>query len=266
MSPAAGLKHPARPQPPDLEKRLSGKKILITGGSSRLGMAFIRKALAEGAQVYFTYHRHGEDVQPLVEQGAEGFALDLTDMRAIEQFAKQLKEKISGLDVVIHNAAAVRDHTIQNMTEDDWDHVLTVDLKAPYFLTKQLLPLLLRKNTEAAAGKARKIFMITSRVALQGGFGVSNYAAAKAGLIGLVKSLAQELGKRKILVNAVNPGFMPSRMTATLPEAVIARNLQASLLGEYSDPEEVADFLVYLASDQMNQVTGQVLHWEGRGI
>ena len=239
---------------------------MITGGSSRLGQAFIRKALAEGAAVYFTYHRHAEDIQPLIAQGAEGFELDLADMRAIERFAKQIKEKTREVDVLIHNAAAVRDHTIQNMTEDDWDHVLTVDLKAPYFLTKQLLPLLLRKKSEVAAGKARKVFMITSRVALQGGFGVSNYAAAKAGLIGLAKSLAQELGRRKILVNAVNPGFMPSRMTEALPEAVIARNLEANPLGEYSNPEEVADFLVHLASDQMQQVTGQVLHWEGRGI
>lgn len=239
---------------------------MITGGSSRLGQAFICKALAEGAAVYFTYHRHAEDVQPLMAQGAEGFELDLADMRAIEAFVKQLKEKISELDVLIHNAAAVRDHTIQNMTEEDWDHVLTVDLKAPYFLTKQLFSMLMRKKSEVATGKARKVFMITSRVALQGGFGVSNYAAAKAGLIALAKSLAQELGKRKILVNAVNPGFMLSRMTETMPEAVIARNLGASPLGEYSNPEEVADFLVYLASDQMQQVTGQVLHWEGRGI
>lgn len=108
--------------------------------------------------------------------------------------------------------------------------------------------------------------MITSRVALQGGFGCANYAAAKAGLIALARSLAQELGKKNILVNAVNPGFMKSRLTEGLPEGVIQKNLADSPLHRFSDPEEVADFLVYLCSDQMTQVTGQVLHFESRKI
>lgn len=111
-----------------------------------------------------------------------------------------------------------------------------------------------------------KILFITSRAAVVGSFGISNYAAAKAGLIGLAKSLALELGKKNILVNAVNPGFMKSRMTENLPEEVLQKNLEASPVGRYSDPEEVADFLVYLSSDAMTQVTGQVLHFESRQI
>ena len=237
---------------------LANKKILITGGTSELGRHFVEKALAAGARVYFTSFQNRETFCALEARGAAGFVLDLADMREIESFVKTLKEKEKTLDIVIHNAAAIRDHTIQNLSEEEWDYVMTVDLKAPYYLTKKLLPFLFK------AEGAKKIFMITSRAAVAGGFGISNYAAAKAGLIGLAKSLAQELGKKNILVNAVNPGFMPSKMTHDLPPDVIQQNLEASPLGQYSSPAEVADFLLFLCSDQMMQVTGQIFHFEGR--
>ncbi|HXV28176.1 MAG TPA: SDR family oxidoreductase, partial [bacterium] len=160
---------------------------------------------------------------------------------------------------VIHNAACVRDHTVQNLSDEDWDKVLTVNLKAPYYLTKKILPLLFKRRMS-------KIFMLISRMAVSGGFGASNYAAAKAGLIGLTKSLAAELARKNILVNAVNPGFMLSAMTEALPEEVRKRNQDASYLGRFSDPEEVAGFLVYLCSDAMTQVTGQILHFESRNL
>ena len=242
-----------------MEKILSGKTILITGGTGRLGSAFVRKALAQGARVLFTYHQNEEDASSLLKEGAEGFRLDLSDMRAIDEAAKTLKEKIPGLDALIHNAALVRDHTLQNMTEEDWDLVLTVDLKAPYYLTKKILALLFKKIPS-------KIIFLTSRLAVTGGVGVANYAAAKAGLIGLAKSLAQELGKKKVLVNAVNPGFMKSRMTEHIPEEVVQKNLEQSPLHRFSDPAEVADFLIYLCSDRMAQVTGQVFHFESRKL
>ena len=240
-----------------LEKTLSEKIILITGGTSRLGTAFVRCALVLGARVFFTYHKSVSQAQTLTGEGAEGFPLDLADMRAIDQFAKMFKEKVPALDILIHNAALVLDHTIQNLSEEEWDLVLTVDLKAPYYLTKKLLPLLFKKTPA-------KIFMITSRVALAGGFGVSNYAAAKAGLIGLTRSLAAELGKKQILVNAVNPGFMKSRMTENLPEETFRRNLEASPLNRFSEPGEVAEFLAFLCSDRMTQVTGQVFYYDSR--
>lgn len=252
-----------------MNKILSAKTILITGGTSRLGEAFVHNALREGAGVFFTYLNQEEKAQRLNSLGAEGFRLDLSDSQAIEIFARNFKARVKKLDVLIHNAAAVRDHTLSNMTEEEWDYVLNVDLKAPYYLTKKLLPLLFPKRSasqDEEHAETRKIFMITSRVAIQGGFGVSNYAAAKAGLIGLAKSLAQELGRKNILVNAVNPGFMKSAMTESLPGDVIRRNLDASAIGRFSDPEEVADFLVYLCSDQMTQVTGQVIHFDSRKI
>ena len=242
-------------------KVLENKKILITGGTSRLGECFVRKAVSENAQVFFTFHQSSDLAQELQTLGAKGYNLDLASTPAIDAFAKVLKSDAGNLDAVIHNAAAVRDHTLQNLTEEDWDYVMAVDLKAPYYLTKKLLSLLFKNDTAV-----RKIFMITSRAGIQGGFGISNYAAAKAGLIGLTKSLAQELGKKNILVNAVNPGFMKSRMTETLPESVLQMHLAASPIHQHSEPSEVADFLVYLCSDQMKGVTGQVFHFESRKI
>ena len=244
-----------------MEQNLSGKKILITGGTSRLGSAFVKKALAKGAAIFLTYYKNKEEASNLERLGARGFELDLADAAAIKKFSAVLKDEIKTLDVLIHNAALVRDATLQNLTEADWDAVMAVDLKAPYLLTKNLLPLFLRKTPPGG-----KIFMITSRLAIHGGIGVTAYASAKAGLIALSQSLAAELGKRNILVNAINPGFMISAMTEHLPEQVLTANRALSCLNRMSDPEEVADFLSYLCSDAMTQVTGQIFHLESRKI
>jgi len=238
---------------------LKEKKILITGGTSRLGRAFVEKAMSLEAEVYFTFYQNQSEADRLIHLGAKGFCLDLMETAAMDSLSKDLKTLTKRIDVLIHNAALVRDRTIQNMTEEEWDDVLNADLKAPYYLTKKLLPCLFKSPQG-------KIFFITSRIALVGGYGVSNYAAAKAGLIGLTQSLAQELGKKRILVNAVNPGFMKSKMTENLPEKAIQKSIATSLFHDWSDPEEVADFLIYLCSDAVTQVTSQVLHFESRKI
>lgn len=230
---------------------------MITGGTSTLGSAFVRKAAKEGASVYFTYFQSGERAKALEALGARAFKLDLTSPSSIDDFQKEFRSEVKILHVLIHNAALTQDATLQNMSEEDWDKILTADLKAPYLLTKKLLACLFKV-------KPAKIFFITSRASLHGIFGASNYAASKAGLIGLAQSLAQELGRKEILVNCINPGFMKSRMTESLPPEVIEKNIRESVLGKLSNPEEVADFLVYLSSDHMTQATGQVFHFESR--
>ena len=242
-----------------MEKLLAGKTVLITGGTSVLGRVFVRKALAQGARVFATFYRNQEEAAALEKAGAEIFELDLSDTRAIDQFASAVKTRTKQLDILLHNAACVRDHTIQNLTEEEWDTVLAVNLKAPYYLTKKVLSLLFKSESA-------RVLMITSRAAVNGAAGASNYAASKAGIIGLVKSMAAELGKKKILVNAVNPGYMQSAMTESLPDFVVEQHLAASPLNRRSDPAEVADFLVYLSSAAAAGVTGQVLHWESRKI
>ena len=126
-----------------MEPSLKDKTILITGGTSRLGQAFVRKAVQRGARVFFTYFRSSRTAQELEEIGAKGSCLDLGDTRAIEAFAENLKEKDEALDVLIHNAAATADALIEKMSEKEWDHVLKVNLKAPFYLTQKLLPLLM---------------------------------------------------------------------------------------------------------------------------
>jgi len=247
-----------------LSKILSGKNILITGGTSRLGSAFVRKALEQGAQVFFTYCHASENVSILEKLGAVAYQADLSIQSDLDKLVQSIQQSSVSIHALIHNAAAVRDHTIQNLTEEDWDYVINANLIAPYYLTQKLLPYFSSQSTQNSS-KA-KVFFIISRVAEKGGYGISNYAAAKAGLVGLTKSLAVQLGEKGILVNAINPGFMKSRMTESLPEQVIQANLEVSPLKQFSKPEEVADFLIYLCSDQMTQASGQVFHFESRTI
>jgi 3-oxoacyl-[acyl-carrier protein] reductase len=236
---------------------LKEKIILITGGTGQLGRAFVRKAVQRGARVFFTYFKAFETAKELEGAGAQGFPLDLADVKAMDAFAAMFKEKIESLDVLIHNAALTADAFVEKMSESEWDGVMRVNLKAPFYLTQKLLPLLLRKTPS-------KVFTLVSRAGLSGLAGAANYAASKGGLIAMTKTLAKELGRKRILVNAVNPGFMRSSMTANVPQEVLQRNLEESPLKTFSDPEEVADFLIFLSSDQMRQVTGQVFHFESR--
>jgi 3-oxoacyl-[acyl-carrier protein] reductase len=240
-----------------LEPSLKDKTILITGGTSRLGQAFVRKAAGHGARVLFTFFKSSEVAKELEQCGAQGFCLDLTDIGAMDIFVSAFREKLEQLDVLIHNAAATADAYIEKMSEQQWDDVLRVNLKAPFYLTQKLLPLLLRKTPS-------KVFMLVSRAGLSGLSGAANYAASKGGLIAMTKTLAKELGRKKILVNAVNPGFMQSSITAEVPQKILQKNLEESPLKTFSDPEEVADFLLFLSSDRMRQVTGQVFHFESR--
>ncbi len=241
---------------------LSDKKILVTGGTSRLGEELVLRFRRAQAKVFFTYHRQEKKAAELSAEGAEGFQLDLSDANAIRKFAGALQKRGETLDVLIHNAAAVRDHTLANLSETDWDEVIAVDLKAPFYLTQQLLPMMRPRERQNPG----KIFLMTSRAAFRGGFGITNYAAAKGGMLGLMRGMARELAPEHILVNAVNPGFMESGMTRDLPAEVRKFQRQESLLGRFSEPGEVADFIIFMSSAAMTQVSGQVFHYESRPI
>ncbi len=240
-----------------MEKILKNKTILITGGTSVLGKCFVEQAILAGARVFFTYYQASDLAAKLERLGATGAAFDLADIKAIDAFADTFLKENETLDVLIHNAATTSDSLIEKMSEEEWDKVLNVNLKAPFYLTKKLLPLLMRVRPS-------KIFSIASRAGLSGLAGAGNYAASKGGLIAMTKSLARELGRKKILVNTINPGFMQTAMTENVPQNVLDRNLEESPLKSFSAPEEVASFLVYLCSPFMKQVTGQVFHFESR--
>lgn len=236
---------------------LAGKVILVSGGTSALGFEMASQAVREKAAVYFTYFENGTKAAELVQAGARAIRADLRRTDQIDLVKETIKKDFPYLDGLVNNAAIVRDRTLGNMTEEEFDEVLDVDLTAVFRLTKRLLPLLYKKE-------GGKIVNITSRVGMQGGFGESNYAAAKAGLAAFTKTLARETGRKKICVNAVAPGFIMSRMTQNLPETVYARQLAASAFESYCDPAEVARFVVYLLSDAVKNVTGQLFYYDSR--
>jgi 3-oxoacyl-[acyl-carrier protein] reductase len=254
-----------------LNQYLSGKKILITGGTSELGTAFVKQAIAHGAEIHFTFFSAAERAKELETIGAKKHKADLSSTEAIDSFLEAFCRENKTLDILIHNAAVAADHLLEKMTEEEWDRVLATNLKAPFYLTQKLLPLLEKRGSHFARTKKShfslsKIFMIVSRAGTEGLAGASNYAAAKGGLIAMTLALARELGPKKILVNAVNPGFMRSRLTVALSEKVIQRALGRSPLETLADPVEAANFLIYLSSDLVSRVTGQVFHFESRPL
>ncbi len=236
---------------------LTGKTILITGGTSVLGAAFIKKAVQAGAKIFFTFYSNESFAEEIKRSGASGFHVDLQSRAEINALFDQIKSQTETLDGLIHNAAITKDRLIQNIEETEWQSVLDVNLNSVYWLTKKMLHLFLKAERS-------KILNIVSAVGLRGGFGQASYAASKGGLIALTKSLAKELGSRKILVNALNPGFMESKMTRELPADIVERNMNRSVLKEISDPNEMADFMVYLMSDQVKRVSGQIFNFESR--
>lgn len=240
---------------------LSNKHILITGGSGTLGAALVNAALAKNAQVYFTVAAHREKAAALTAAGAHAFPCDFSHPEETSSFITKIKNAVPRLDAVIFNAAAVRDHVITNMSPAEWNHVLSVDFLSIQRMAYSLRPLLEHARTAAIPSK---IITVISRVGLRGAFGQANYAAAKDALIEFTRYLAVDYGPYNIAVNAVNPGFMLSGMTDFLSAAVRQSHKEQSILRRYSDPHEVAEFMLFLCSDACTQVSGQVFHYESR--
>ncbi len=236
---------------------LSGKVILVTAGTSALGTQIVERAMAEKATVFFTYFENQNKAQTLIAKGAYGFRADLRSPADIDKLKEEIKKHTPVLDGLVNNAGIVRDRTLTNLTDEEFNEVIGVDLTAVFLLIKKFLPMLYKKE-------GGKVVNITSRVGIQGGFGEANYAAAKAGLVALTKTLAWEAGRKKMCVNAVAPGFMMSGMTRDLPPEVYERQKKESCLESFSDPGEVADFIIYLLSDRVRNVSGQVFLFDSR--
>lgn len=230
----------------------------MTGGTGVLGRALVRCALEAGAVVTFTYFQNEMVARELEEAGAQGVQADLRSPEAFQRLKALFKERSAALDILIHNAAVARDATVSKMDEQAWDEVIEVNLTAAYRLVKAMLPLLY-KSPRA------KILFVSSRAGRVGTFGAANYAASKAGLEAFTRSLAREVGRKGILVNAVTPGFLAgSAMTRNLPESVTAAQVGESVLERASDPTEVARHIVSLLSDETTLVSGQVFDFDAR--
>ncbi len=237
---------------------LSGKSALVTGASGGIGGAIARALHAQGANVGLSGTRTGPLEQLKAELGGRAHVLpcDLGDPAAIEGLLKSADGALGGIDILVNNAGLTRDTLALRMKDEEWQKVIDVNLTAGFRLARGALRGMMKKRWGRIIG-------ITSVVGVTGNPGQANYAAAKAGMIGMSKALAQEVASRGITVNCVAPGFIETQMTGALNEEQKARIMTAVPAGRLGQPAEIAAAVVYLASPEAAYVTGQTVHVNG---
>jgi len=239
-------------------KLLEGKVALVTGASRGIGRAIAKKLASHGASVAFTYLSSVEQGNALeAELAAEGvkvkgYKSDASQYAEAEALITSVLADFGTIDVLINNAGITKDGLLMRMTEEQWDKVIEVNLKSVFNLTKAAIKPMMK-------AKSGSIINLTSVVGIRGNAGQTNYSASKAGIIGFTKSVALELGSRNIRSNAIAPGFIETEMTGQLDEKVVADWAAAIPMKRSGKAEEVADAVIYLASDLSTYVSGQVL-------
>ena len=243
-------------------KLLEGKVALITGAARGIGKEIALKFASEGADIAFTDLVIDENGKKTEEEIAafgvkvKGYASNAADFAATEEVVKQVKEDFGKIDILVNNAGITKDGLMLRMTEQQWDAVIAVNLKSAFNYIHAVLPIMVRQ-------KSGSIINMASVVGVHGNAGQSNYAASKAGLIALAKSIAQEVGSRGIRANAIAPGFIETAMTAALPDEVRAEWCQKIPLRRGGKVEDIANVATFLASDLAGYVTGQVIQVDG---
>src|ERR1700716_1373912 len=236
--------------------------VLVTGGSGGIGGAPAVRFGEAGATVAITYKSRKAEADSLVEAlshaGHETMAVqaDFTDSTAPGIAVEAVVKRWGRLDVLVNNAGLTRDTLVMRMSEADWDIVIQTNLKAAFLASKAALRPMLKQ-------KYGRIVNVSSLAGVAGNAGQANYSASKAGLIGLTKSLAKEVGSRNITVNAVAPGFITTELTSSLPPDLLERARQAAAVPRIGTPEDVAPAIVFLASRAAGYITGQVLGIDG---
>ena len=242
-------------------KLLEGKVSIVTGAARGIGAAIALKLAAQGSDVAFTYVSDAsadKAAQLAAEIQAMGVKVwykksNAGQLSECEQLVQEVLNELGKIDICVNNAGISKDNLLMRMTEEQWDEVMTVNLKSVYNMTKQVI----RPMMKARSGS---IINMSSIIGMRGNAGQSSYAASKAGIIGFTKSIAQELGSRNIRCNAIAPGFVETDMTHYLQEgAAAAEYLKKIPLGRFGSAEEIANTVVFLASDMSSYVTGQVI-------
>jgi len=241
--------------------RLDNKVAIITGGAQGIGKEAVIKFASEGATVVI-WDVNGEKGNALVDEmktkdGQAHFSkVDITDINSTNDAAKSVAEKFKKIDILINNAGITRDASLLKMTPDQWKQVIDVNLTGVFNCTKSVSPYMVEK------GKG-KIINTSSVVGIYGNFGQTNYVASKAGIIGMTKVWARELGRKGINVNAVAPGFIATEMVQTVPEKILENIKEKTPLGRLGNPEDIANAYLFLASEEANFVNGAVLSVDG---
>lgn len=237
---------------------LDGKKALITGASGGIGGAIASALYAQGATVALSGTRTGplEELRDALGERASIHPCNLSDMGAVDALPKDVEGALGGLDILVNNAGITRDNLFMRMKDEEWDAVIAVNLTATFRLCRASLRGMMKR-------RYGRIVNITSVVGTTGNPGQGNYCAAKAGIVGMSKSLAQEVASRGITVNSVAPGFIATPMTDALTDDQKTRILQTVPLGKLGDPADVASAVSYLASEEAGYMTGQTLHVNG---
>ena len=238
---------------------LTGKTALVTGAARGIGKAIALKFAAEGANIAFTdLEVNAETEQEIAALGvrAKSYASNAADFQQTEEVVAQVKEEFGSIDILVNNAGITKDGLMLRMTEQQWDAVIAVNLKSAFNFIHAVVPIMMRQ-------RGGSIINMASVVGVHGNAGQSNYAASKAGLIALAKSVAQEMGPKCIRANAIAPGFIETAMTAALPDNVREEWKKKIPLRRGGQTEDIANTALYLASDLSSYVSGQVIQVDG---
>ena len=241
---------------------LKNKNAVVTGATRGIGREIAFTLAENGANVAINYRTLNEDVERLIEElksyGTNIVAVkcDISDEEEVKNFIAESKKQLGSIDILINNAGITKDGLLMRMKEKDFSDVLDVNLKGTFITTREAASIMMKQ-------RHGKIINISSVVGVIGNAGQCNYAASKAGVIGFSKSVARELASRNITVNVVAPGFINTDMTGVLPEKVKESMLQGIPLKRIGEPKDIANALLFLASDLSNYITGQVINVDG---
>lgn len=242
--------------------KLAGKVALVTGASRGIGKSIALELAKNGADVIVNYagsvDRANEVVEEIKQLGRNAISIqcDVSNSDSVSEMMKTSLDTFGNIDILVNNAGITKDNLLMRMKENEWDDVINTNLKGVFLCTKAVTRPMMKQ-------RKGRIINITSIVGVTGNPGQANYVAAKAGVIGFTKTTAKELAQRNITVNAIAPGFITTDMTDQLTDDVKNSMLTQIPLGQFGKPEDIANAVIFLASDESSYITGQTLHIDG---
>ncbi|MCM1992307.1 3-oxoacyl-[acyl-carrier-protein] reductase [Oceanirhabdus seepicola] len=241
---------------------LNGKVAFVTGGSRGIGKAIALKLAEKGANIVINYRRENPELEELKKEieskGVKALLIqgDVSDFNRVKEMIDEAHKEMGSLDILVNNAGITKDTLLMRMKEEDFDRVIDVNLKGVFNFIKHITPIMMKQ-------RSGRIINMTSVVGITGNAGQLNYSASKAGVIGATKSAARELASRGITVNAIAPGFIETDMTEELSDRVKDAILKSVPLKKMGKPEDVANLVAFLSSDEAAYVTGQIVNVDG---